>query len=42
MNTRIHLGYLLAIVVDIGLNIDQGVVLVGSNDVGHDESREEE
>ena len=42
MITRVHPGNLLTATVDVGPNVDHGVVLVGSNDVGHDESNEEE
>jgi len=41
MNTRVHPGDLLAAAVNVGLGVDQRVVLRGVDNVGHDESSEE-
>jgi len=42
MNTRVHPGYLFTATVHKGPNVDHGVVLLGSNDVGHGESSGED
>ena len=42
MNTRVHPGDLLAAAINVGPNVDHGVALFGSSDVGHNKNSKEE